>query len=277
MTVLKRHPALFSLFSLIVIYCFNKIPLSNILILSGYNEFKSNAIEKIIFNCIVSFCIYIIIVKQKIPFSLNNKTYNGAAYYLPAILYIVIFSGGFRTFQELHFCSISSSIIFLYGFKVLSAAFLEEILFRGLILGLLLHRYYQIKNGALKSIIFSGLIFGCIHILNLWSDDGQSLKGVFNQIYAATGLGVMYGAIYLKTRSIIVLAILHFLSNFFAGVGELEIGSILEHRKIIESSILNSILTEFFRIFIFGIPLLIGLFVIRQVDKSEIEVLLKPQ
>jgi len=54
-----------------------------------------------------------------------------------------------------------------------------------------------------------------MHIINLWTIEGQSIKGVLNQVYATTFFGVMYGATYLKTRSILTLGILDFISNFF--------------------------------------------------------------
>lgn len=272
---MKRRPILFSSAVILLIYLLNKIPLSDILQQRGYTDFNANAIEDILFNSFVIICVSFIILKQHIPFSLSNRSYAHATYYVPLLLYLIVFSGGLSGFGYLSSSSIKVSTLLLYFFDCSSSAFLEEIVFRGLILGLLLHQYNQFKNGVLRSVLISSLIFGGIHILNLWSLDGHSLKGVFNQIYATIGLGFMYGAIYLKTRSIITLSVIHLLSNFFAGLSELETRHILENTAKVEPSLMNSVFAEIFRLVIFGIPLLIGLFVVKQVHPQDIELLLK--
>ena len=48
--------------------------------------------------------------------------------------------------------------------------------------------------------MLSGLIFGLMHIINLWSFDNQTIKGVLNQVYATACFGIMYGITTLQRR-----------------------------------------------------------------------------
>jgi hypothetical protein len=84
----------------------------------------------------------------------------------------------------------------------------------------------------------------------------------------------MYGAVYVKTRSIIILSILHFFSNFFALIGTLEMATIIETTNNIGNSFLIEFVEEIIRLVIFGIPLFIGLFVIKFTNKEDIDILM---
>lgn len=275
MSFIKKHPITFSLLLIASIIVLNRIPLSNSIRHYGLDEFSSDTIEKIVFNFFVILGSIFLVSKNKIPISYfdRNISFN-AFYYLPLILYIIIFSGGFSDFRDFEFSEIPYLRISLYSLKTFSSAFLEEILFRGAILGLLLYKLNKDKYGVFKSVFISALLFGSIHIINLWTISATTFQSVFNQVYAASCLGVLYGAVYLKTRSILVLSILHFLSNFFAMIGVLEISTVIETVSITEKSFFENISTEIVRLIIFGIPLLVGLIIIAYIDKKEVDILM---
>jgi membrane protease YdiL (CAAX protease family) len=110
-----------------------------------------------------------------------------------------------------------------------------------------------------------------MHIINLWTFEGQTIKGVLNQVYATSCFGIMYGATYLKTRSILILGILHFVSNFFSMINELEFIELVNNSvAMTDKSLINIIISEIFRIIIFGIPLIIGLILIYNTDENDI-------
>ncbi len=79
-----------------------------------------------------------------------------------------------------------------------AAPFLEEMLFRGIILKFLLKKY-----PPRTAIIFSALIFGAYH-LNPW------------QFVGATLIGLYLGYIYWRTGSLFYPVLLHFLNNAFS-------------------------------------------------------------
>jgi len=86
----------------------------------------------------------------------------------------------------------------------------EEAVFRGIVLTVFLGRYSE-----RKAIIFSALGFGLMHLFNLAS--GRELVWVLGQVVWAFILGLFYGYIFVRTRSLLPLMIFHYLGNVFIG------------------------------------------------------------
>jgi membrane protease YdiL (CAAX protease family) len=86
----------------------------------------------------------------------------------------------------------------------------EEVAFRGIVLTVFLGKY---SEG--KSIIFSALGFGLIHLLNLLN--GGDLVWILGQVVWAFTIGLFYGYVFVKTRSLLPSMIVHYLGNVFIG------------------------------------------------------------
>jgi membrane protease YdiL (CAAX protease family) len=86
----------------------------------------------------------------------------------------------------------------------------EEVVFRGIVLTVFLGKYSE-----RKSIIFSALGFGLIHLLNL--ANGSELVWVLGQVVWAFTLGLFYGYVFVRTRSLLPPMIVHYLGNVFIG------------------------------------------------------------
>lgn len=100
---------------------------------------------------------------------------------------------------------------------VIAAPILEEFLFRGIVLDGLLKRY-----SPLKSIIFSSMLFGIIH-LNPW------------QFVSAFSFGLIAGWVYYKTANLTLPILVHFASNFFAILaGHFSDDPMLQNQTLIE-------------------------------------------
>ncbi len=84
----------------------------------------------------------------------------------------------------------------------------EEAVFRGIVLTVFLGKYSE-----RKAIIFSSLGFGLMHLLNLIN--GSELVWVVGQIVWAFILGLFYGYVFVKTRSLLPPMIVHYLGNVF--------------------------------------------------------------
>ena len=108
------------------------------------------------------------------------------------------------------------STIILYLFECLSIGFFEEIVFRGLILLVILERLKDTKLNQLKAIILSSFFFGLIHILNLFY--GASVLDTMTQIGYSFLMGAMWSVIFLVTRNIYYIILLHASYNFFGFV-----------------------------------------------------------
>ncbi|HSG42869.1 MAG TPA: type II CAAX endopeptidase family protein [Anaerolineales bacterium] len=86
----------------------------------------------------------------------------------------------------------------------------EEAVFRGIVLTVFLQRYSE-----QKSIIFSSLGFGLLHLLNLLN--GADVVWTLGQVVWAFIIGLFYGYVFVKTRSLLPSMIVHYLSNVFIG------------------------------------------------------------
>mgnify|MGYP001389210492 CR=1 FL=1 len=112
----------------------------------------------------------------------------------------------------------------------------EEMIFRGVLLTVFLGRY-----SWRKAILFSSLAFGLIHLLNAFM--GRDLVWVLGQVIWSFVMGLFYGYVFVKTRSLLPSMIVHYLGNAFVG----SISRYLQDRGSVEVQTLYGLL------FLFGI------------------------
>jgi membrane protease YdiL (CAAX protease family) len=86
----------------------------------------------------------------------------------------------------------------------------EEVGFRGIVLTVFLNSYSE-----RKSIIFSSIGFSLMHLLNLAM--GRELVWVIGQLIWSFTIGLFYGYVFVRTRSLLPPMIVHYLSNAFIG------------------------------------------------------------
>ena len=84
----------------------------------------------------------------------------------------------------------------------------EEAVFRGIVLTVFLRKYSE-----QKSIIFSALGFGLMHALNLIN--GGDLVWTLGMMVWAFIIGLFYGYVFIRTRSLLPSMIVHYLGNVF--------------------------------------------------------------
>lgn len=94
----------------------------------------------------------------------------------------------------------------------------EEFLCRGWLLNEFLERYGETKKGVWYSIIISGVIFGLMHIGNIFTM-GQAVSTTITQVISAAGTGIIFGLIYYKTKNIWSVVFLHGLWDFSLFLG----------------------------------------------------------
>ena len=92
------------------------------------------------------------------------------------------------------------------AFNVLIAPIYEELIFRAWILGLLARRH-----PPLVAIAISSLLFGLVHIRNIYWLDTQPL--VRTMLFTGLILGPILAYITLRTRTVWPAVILHYLNN----------------------------------------------------------------
>lgn len=121
--------------------------------------------------------------------------------------------------------------LLLFVLSMLMIGVAEEITFRGVIATLLFRQYGKTTSGVWFCVIASGILFGCPHLINAIGG-GSALTGVLVQAVSAVGSGMVFTAMYYRTRTIWVPILLHAWIDF-AGLivsglyGEGTIGTVI--------------------------------------------------
>ena len=102
--------------------------------------------------------------------------------------------------------------IFHFVCAMAMIGFVEELVFRGVILNLFLDRFEKSEKGLVASILLSGLLFGSMHFANIMA--GGKLSSVFIQVVSATCLGILFGTVYAMTRNFWLVVAIHSLIDF---------------------------------------------------------------
>jgi len=139
---------------------------------------------------------YVILALSQIAASLIYRLSEGLPITMDFIRRVINFSGDLPPGSSSLLISIPSAF--------------EEVAFRGIVLTVFLNKYSEHK-----SIVFSSLGFGLMHVLNL--ANGADFIWVMGQIIWAFIIGLFYGYAFVKTRSLLPPMIVHYLGNVFIG------------------------------------------------------------
>lgn len=93
----------------------------------------------------------------------------------------------------------------------LESGIVEEIQFRGIAISYVMS-FKNTKKQAVFCLLYSAFIFGNFHFINLFY--GGTFLSTLGQVIVAIGFGLYFGAVYLRTGSIIPGVILHGLFDF---------------------------------------------------------------
>lgn len=88
----------------------------------------------------------------------------------------------------------------------LTVGLFEETLFRGGVVNLLGARWNSSRKNAIFVALLGGLLFGLVHLTNLIS---QPVDATLMQVIQVTGTGILWCAIYLRTRNLPALILVH--------------------------------------------------------------------
>ncbi|AOZ92602.1 CPBP family intramembrane glutamic endopeptidase [Paenibacillus crassostreae] len=124
--------------------------------------------------------------------------------YTPLIVVLVVISlDGFK--------EVTVSEVFYFIFFTLLVGFVEETVYRGLILKTLLNKSIRV------AVITSSILFSLTHLLNVMS--GQSMEQTLLQLVYALVMGVVLALLMIKNANIWPLITFHFLHNLIQFLG----------------------------------------------------------
>lgn len=91
----------------------------------------------------------------------------------------------------------------------------EELAFRGLITRMIYDKYGASRAGVWLTVVVSGLLFGCMHLMNA-AGGAIPLSGVLVQVIGASALGMCLGAVYIRGCNLWSVAAIHGFMDFCA-------------------------------------------------------------
>jgi len=105
--------------------------------------------------------------------------------------------------------------IIIFILAMFGIGFAEELAFRGIFMNLLRERIStKTDRGIFLVLTIQGVFFGLCHMVNAFG--GARLEGVIVQAVMASLLGILIGAVYLRTNSFWFVACLHAFNDFCA-------------------------------------------------------------
>lgn len=105
--------------------------------------------------------------------------------------------------------------IFIFILAMLGIGFTEELVFRGLVTNILKEKFsVRTDKGIFFVIVIQGVLFGACHMTNMLS--GVGLESAMVQSIMASFLGMLLGAVYLRTGSLWFVMLLHAWNDFGA-------------------------------------------------------------
>ena len=140
----------------------------------------------------------------------------------PAILFILfnasdVLSGKMKIDVTRPFLILAFVLVYL------STGFFEEILCRGVMFSLLLHKWGKTKGGCYLAMIVSGIMFGMLHFVHYFMGDASMLATVTQVIYAAM-IGTFFAACVVRNKSIYPAILLHGIVDISGSFGEIAVG-----------------------------------------------------
>ncbi len=109
-----------------------------------------------------------------------------------------------------------------FGFYCLLVGVFEEMIFRGILFQFLCERFSKDKKGLLKTYFLSSVLFGCMHLFNLFA--GAGIGQTLLQVGYSTLTGGLFAFAFLKTKNILISAVTHALYNFCGLLFTAELG-----------------------------------------------------
>lgn len=156
-------------------------------------------------------------------------------------------------------------LITLHLLTALSTGWVEEILFRGVVVTTFLQKWGRSKMGIYLSVLVPGILFGIVHLANFLQGRKPLLNNL-TQITFAMFFGVLFAACILRNRSIWPMIFLHAAVDWAGTLREIAVGGGLRTTVpvILPRDALLSILIT--------LPLfLYGLFILRKVEPDLLE------
>lgn len=230
-TIAARFPLIFALVTTLVSMLCLTWPLA----ITGWSEATQAIVGRV---CICIFTIYMLTLLNwwgEVGF-VRPKSWRILLPYLPLFLLVIVSKISEITSLGIHVSDLNFILVGLFIY--VAGGFMEEAVFRGLVLRTLL------PMGLVRAAVLSSMIFAIVHLLNLAG--GANLAGTILQVVVAFLMGLAFVAPLAVTRNIWPLIFIHALNNFG---GYLAVGGLLDTATTSQSpslgQVVNALLIPF--------------------------------
>lgn len=151
------------------------------------------------------------------------------------------------------------------GLYCLFIGLFEEFMCRGWIQNELIEKYSKNRKQVILSIVLSSVIFGTMHISNIWVG-GQGIIETLSQVIQATGMGIYLGAIYYRSKNIWSNAFIHGFWDFAILLGQTNVIKSCQEGNPTTSYAISQLIIA---IIFFIIYTLLGLYLLRKSKLQE--------
>lgn len=132
--------------------------------------------------------------------------------WIPFIFLVFVVLNNFSAFK---YPDADELLLYLIG--LLLVGFTEEFFFRGILFPRFIKLFKNKKNSVLLAVILSSLLFGLLHYNNLFFK--ASFSETTFQVIGAFCMGVLLCGLLLKTKSILIPALVHSIWNLNETIG----------------------------------------------------------
>lgn len=223
---------IFPLIITVIYWIYGTVIMSIIMKIKNY-QIESIELLYTVVNIIISVTVIgiLLLVKGKIgKFSVKSYFAGIGIYGMPMLLFSIFYFteamvwilGKGRWFYSPNL----NEIFWLNMIYYISVAVAEELVFRTAVVNCLFRKRTYSKAGIIIGCIYSGILFGGIHIMNFFNNPQMEMKLKIYTIVYGCLIGFVYSVIYLKTKNIFATMTLHFLWDLTA-----EWNSMMIHQK----------------------------------------------
>ena len=171
-----KHPVLFGIILIVAAFAAAAL-ITAVLASAGLPSETATTLSRILVGVILLF-----VFRETFP---RGRAGRGLLWGLPALIFV----------------------LWNIVYHPLAPAIFEEVLFRGILIG----KLRENGQSPLAALLISAVIFGAVHLTNGISGD---MLNVLVQVGYAFVVGLVFGAVYLKTGDLFSVMLFHFLIDF---------------------------------------------------------------
>lgn len=223
---------------------------ANILFRWFGSYFFDNALSfKIVYKSILSIVLCVIIYKY------GFKIYRYQSPSIRIVLFLSLLMFCYLVYQVYSFTKGSgienySAVHIKFLASCFSVAIFEELTFR-----CFFYKYlrYKLHKSLRFSILFTALIFGLVHLSNIGSSDYEPWS-ILNQVFFAVSFGILLQSIYVRTKSMFLIVLIHACSNY---LGTYKMHLLPELESVAENYTFTDFTTTFLSILMITVVLIL--------------------